>query len=316
MYDVTALGEVLIDFTPGGLSDNGNSLFECNPGGAPANVLATLSKLGMKTAFIGKVGQDQFGVFLTETLRSCGIDTSGLLVTKRIGTTMAFVHLNEQGDRDFSFFRGADILLSPDEVNANLIQNSRIFHFGTISMTHDPAAAATVKALEIAKRNRVIVSFDPNLRRPLWDDMSKAEQMIRFGLSCADIVKLSEEELEFVTGTQDLRKGTEKLWDEFGNKLILVTLGEKGSFYRFGNQTGTVPGYRVRTIDTTGAGDAFLGGFLYQLLQRREMFVGLTAEEMERMMAFANALGALLTTKKGAIPAIPSLQEIRKVMDS
>ncbi|WP_309122172.1 carbohydrate kinase [Paenibacillus sp.] len=315
-FDITALGEVLVDFTPAGTLDQGNRLFESNPGGAPANVLAAAAKLGKKTAFLSKVGNDPFGAFLTETLKHCGIDTQGVIASQEANTTLAFVHLDEAGDRSFSFYRkpGADMMLRSDEVDGERIRRSKIFHFGSISMTHEPSRTATIDALALAKSGGSLITFDPNLRRSLWDDLSQARASMIEGLSTADVVKLSEEELEFIVGTKELERGSQYIADTYGVKLILITLGEKGCYYRFGPDSGEVPGFRVSTVDTTGAGDAFFGGMLVQLLEKDGRLEQISVTEMERMVAFANAAGALATTKKGAIPAMPDMDDIRKVL--
>ncbi len=316
MMDVTALGELLIDFTPAGNSENGNARFERNPGGAPANVLAALAKLGKKGAFIGKVGDDQFGRFLESVLRDNGIDTSGLVLSREYQTTLAFVHLNPDGDRSFSFYRrnGADMMLEEKEVRYDLIKGAKIFHFGSVSMTDDPSRTATLKAASYAKQQGVLVSYDPNLRLPLWSDASVAKQTISEGLRFADILKISEEELEFLTGAAGLSEGSETLFAQYRIPLILVTLGEKGCFIRKGNETAAVQGYPVKAVDTTGAGDGFLGGMLYQLLESGVSLDQLSMERIADMVRFANAVGALATTKKGAIPAMPTLEEVRALM--
>lgn len=316
MFDVTALGELLIDFTPHGISDNGNPLFERNPGGAPANVLAAVSRLGARAAFIGKVGNDQFGSFLTECLLENNIDVSGLGKSDRVKTTLAFVHLSETGDRSFSFYRdpGADLMLEPSDIPEDIIRQSSIFHFGSLSLTDEPARSATLKALSIARDNNVIISYDPNLRPPLWRSLSDAEREIRRGLEYADILKLSEEELYFITNEGDLEKGS-RLLSDMGIGLIFVTLGPKGTFYRHGSDTGRLDTYDVRVVDTTGAGDAFLGGVLFRLRgKKRKDLAELCKTEIEQITDFANAVGALTTAKKGAIPAIPSLQEVLDCM--
>jgi len=316
MFDVTALGELLIDFTPHGLSENGNTIFERNPGGAPANVLAALSRLGANTAFIGKVGNDQFGRFLRECLTQNHIDASGLKISDKVNTTLAFVHLTEAGDRSFSFYRdpGADLMLEPSEIPEDIIAGSGIFHFGSLSLTDEPARSATLKALKIALDNGVIISYDPNLRPPLWKSLSDAEREIRRGLEFADILKISEEELEFITKESDLEKGSRVLAD-MGIGLIFVTLGPKGTFFRHGSDTGRLDTYDVNVVDTTGAGDAFLGGILFKMAgKKREDIVRMSKAEIEKMTDFANAVGALTTTKKGAIPAVPSLEEVLSCM--
>ncbi|MED1205972.1 carbohydrate kinase family protein [Heyndrickxia acidicola] len=312
MLDVIALGEVLIDFTPAGKSETGEVRFEQNPGGAPANVLSLLAKLGKSTAFIGKVGDDQFGHYLHNTLRESGMNTKGLVFSKDTRTTLAFVHLDDQGDRSFSFYRspGADMMLRENEVDFELISNARVFHFGSISMTHEPAASATLKAAAHAKEHGVLISYDPNLRENLWDDLTHAKERMEQGLFFADVVKISEEELEFISGTKDLEKGSSYLSDRFDIPLILVTLGSKGCFYRHGSETGCRSGYHVKAVDTTGAGDAFLGGMLYQILEKGVPLSGLDLEDMDQMVSFANAVGALVTTKKGAIPAMPTIEEV------
>lgn len=315
MYDVIALGELLIDFTPYGASQTGNDLFEKNPGGAPANVLVALSKLGKSTAFLGMVGKDQFGVFLKNVLEESGVDTTGLKFTDKANTTLAFVHLKSDGDRQFSFYRnpGADIMLSKDDIDYNIIKSSKIFHFGSLSLTHDEPREATVKAVEYAKENGLLISYDPNLRPPLWKDLNTARENIQIGLKYADILKVSDEELEFITGTKDFEKGTELLMN-MGISLILVTLGADGCFYRCKSITGKVNGYSVKAIDTTGAGDAFLGAVLYKLNRRINEFKDLNKEDIEEILKFANATGALATTKKGAIPAMPMQSEIESLM--
>ncbi|RXZ83404.1 carbohydrate kinase [Paenibacillaceae bacterium] len=315
---VTALGEVLIDFTPAGSSAAGNVQFEQNPGGAPANVLAALAKLGVETAFIGKVGSDQFGRYLLDTLTGCGIDASGVVLDAEANTTLAFVHLAADGDRTFSFYRnpGADQLLKPEEVNTALIENSKVFHFGSISMTHQPAADATRRALQAAKAGGQLVSFDPNLRPALWDDLERAKEIIREGLAASDIVKLSEEELVFLTDDEQLDRAARRVASEYNIQLLLVTLGEKGCYYLLGDTAGSVPSYKVKAVDTTGAGDSFLGGFLYKLLEDGRALTLWSEEELAAALSFACAMAALVTTKKGAIPAMPSKEEIEALLGS
>lgn len=312
MFDVVALGELLIDFTPSGKSENGNMLFERNPGGAPANVLAALAKLGNKTGFIGKVGEDQFGYFLRSILNDINIDTTGLVTSKEVNTTLAFVHLDENGDRSFSFYRkpGADMMLTEKDINYELIKTSKIFHFGSVSMTDEPSRTATLKAADYARKNKVLVSYDPNLRPPLWCDLDTAKRIIIDGLKFTDVLKVSEEELVFLTGIKDLSEGSEYLSRQNDIKLIFVTRGPKGCFFRFGNNTGFKPAYDVKTIDTTGAGDAFWGGILHQLIKRGNDSSCLTIKDIEEIADFGNAAGSLATTRRGAIPAMPSLYEI------
>ncbi|HZJ82955.1 MAG TPA: carbohydrate kinase, partial [Clostridia bacterium] len=264
MMDVVALGELLIDFTPGGVSPDGNELFERNPGGAPANVLASLSRLGGAGGFIGKVGEDQFGYFLRDVLDQNGINSKGLIFSEEANTTLAFVHLEEDGERNFSFYRkpGADIMLREDEVNVELIDDARIFHFGSLSMTQEPSRSATLRAVEYAKQKGKTITYDPNWRPPLWETDGAAKEGMSIGLSYADILKISEEELAFLIGESNLQKGTGLLAD-MGITMILVTLGSEGCFYRYPKGIGNVKGFNVTAVDTTGAGDAFFGGFLY-----------------------------------------------------
>ncbi|MNU66654.1 2-dehydro-3-deoxygluconokinase [compost metagenome] len=317
MWDVVGLGEVLIDFTPAGWSDNGNVLFERNPGGAPANVLTALSRLGRKTAFIGKVGQDQFGRFLADCLGQNGIETSGVVFSSDTSTTLAFVHLNEEGERSFSFYRnpGADTELMSSEVNPEMLRNARIFHFGSISMTHEPAATATLEACRQAREYGALISFDPNLRPALWTDERSAKEAIAKGLGYADIVKLSFEEMQFLTSANELEEGAARLHEQYGTPVILVTLGERGCYFHSSDYSAFVPAYKVHTVDTTGAGDAFLGGFLNKLLEKGGRLASLSEEDYVEMVRYGNAVGALATTKKGAIPAMPSQEEICEFMN-
>lgn len=316
MYDVVALGELLIDFAPGGETAEGTALFERNPGGAPGNVLAILAKLGMKTALISKVGNDQFGKFLISTVKDIGVQTKGIAVTEEANTTLAFVHLDSNGDRSFSFYRkpGADMLLSESDVEPELVRNCKVFHFGTVSMTNEPSRGATLHAARIAKGNGIIVSFDPNLRPPLWKDLGEAKKMIETGLKYADILKVSSEELEFITGLKDLEEGSRYILDNYGIKLILVTLGSEGCFYRLGSKTGRLPTYDVVTVDTTGAGDAFVGAMLYQIIIRGKPLEALSETELKQMVDFSNAAGSLATIRKGAIPAMPSITAVENCM--
>lgn len=314
MYDIVGLGELLIDFTPAGKSEAGGTLFERNAGGAPPNVLAIAAKLGLKTAFIGTVGNDDFGKYLKQVLESIGIGIENLIFAEDAKTTLAFVQLNDKGDRSFSFYRnpGADMLLNSTDLNMDIIRSARIFQFGTISLTHDPARTATINAVSQAKDAGALISFDPNLRPPLWNDLKFAKEMILKGMEYADILKLSNEELEFVTGTADLEVGSNILYHSYKLPVILVTLGPGGCFYKHGKHTGILSTYDVQTVDTTGAGDAFSGAFLYQIIQKSKPLNELVKSEIEQMIDFANAAGSLATIKKGAIPAMPGIVEIEK----
>lgn len=312
MYDIVAIGELLIDFVPGGETKEGTALFERNPGGAPGNLLAIAAKMGKKTALISKVGEDQFGRFLTGVLKTINVETKGLVHTKDANTTLAFVHLDKNGERSFSFYRkyGADILLDKSEVDVGLVKNCRIFHFGTVSMTHNPSREATLFAVKTAKENRALISFDPNLRPSLWDSLEEAKSMIEEGLQYAQILKVSNEELEFITDKKELEEGSKFIKDKYGIAVILVTLGPLGCFYRIGENSGILPTYDVKTVDTTGAGDAFLGAFLYQIIESGKNFAALKKDEIKKMIDFANSAGSLATIRKGAIPAMPTLKEV------
>ena len=315
-YDVTALGELLIDFTYSGVSEQGNSLLEANPGGAPCNVLAMLNKCGRKTNFIGKVGKDQFGDLLRVTLEDLNIGTDGLLADDEVNTTLAFVKTFENGDRDFAFYRnpGADMMLSVDDIDEEQIKNSRIFHFGTISMTHDAVCAATERAVNVAKDNGLIVSFDPNLRIPLWKDLNRAKERMEYGLSKCDVCKISEEEVEFLTGETDIRKGAAILRERFSIKLFNVTAGADGSYAFYKDMVVYKPSFKLGgTIETTGAGDTFCGRILNGLLDRD--IDALTEKDLEDILAFANAAAYLVTTKKGAIRSMPEPEEVRRIIE-
>ncbi len=320
MFDVTALGEILIDFTPAGLSNQGNICFERNPGGAPANVLASISKLGGTTAFIGKVGNDMFGHYLCDVLKSHNIDASGVKFSERVRTTLAFVQLADNGDRSFSFYRnpGADTMLEPSEVDYEIIKNSKVFHFGSLSLTEEPSKTATLEALKFAKANGCTISYDPNLRPRLWESLEHARREIISVLEFADILKVSEEELEFITGEKDLEKGTKVFSEKYGIGLILVTLGPEGCFYRLGEATGAKPTFsEIKPVDTTGAGDSFLGGLLFSMLSRGILKPAqLEVPVLDEMLTFSNAVASLCTAKKGAIPAMPDLEQVKALINS
>ncbi len=312
MYDVVALGEVLIDFTPNGTNEMGMQLFARNPGGAPANVLAMNAKLGGKTAFIGKVGSDEFGRFLVDALQDAGIDISGVRKSEDVNTTLAFVQLDDRGDRSFSFYRkpGADITLCAQEIKEELIKHCRIFHFGSVSLTDEPSRGATLCAASVAKKAGALVSYDPNYRPLLWDNEDRAKKEMLIGLELADVVKVSAEEMQLLTGETDLLLGAKGL-AAHGPVLVLISLGERGAFYFSQAGAAAIATYNVHTIDTTGAGDAFLGAVHYCLRNRsRQDLMRLTNEQLREIIVFANACGALTTTKKGAIPALPTREEV------
>ena len=314
-YDICALGELLIDFTQAGISSKGNPLMEANPGGAPCNVLALLSKLGHSTAFIGKVGQDGFGDQLESALLECGIATEGLLRDKDIHTTLAIVHTLPDGDRDFSFYRnpGADLMLNENEINAELIQNSRIFHFGSLSMTDEPCCSATRKAISLAETYGKLRSFDPNLRPPLWDSMDHAKEEILYGLAHCDVLKISDNEIQWLSGKDNYDEGIAWLRQQFDFPLILLSMGKDGSRAYHGELCVEVPAFVLEnTIETTGAGDTFLGGILHYILNNG--WKTYNESELYDMLTFANAAAALITTKSGALRVMPSEEEIAALM--
>ena len=314
-YGVIALGELLVDFTMNGQSSQGNGMFEACPGGAPCNVLALLNKMGKKTAFIGKVGKDQFGTLLRNTIAEAGIDASRLAVDDKVNTTLAFVHTFPDGDREFSFYRnpGADMMLTQEEVDPEFISRARIFHFGTLSMTHDGVRAATKKAVQAAKDGGGLISFDPNLRPPLWSSLDLAKEQMEYGFSVCDILKISDNEIQFVSGKEDYDEGIAYLQEKYDIPLILLTMGKDGSRAYYKGMRVERPGFSVKTIETTGAGDTFGGSSLNFLLEHD--FNNLTEEELGEMLIFANAAAAIVTTRKGAIKAMPEREEINQLIE-
>lgn len=315
-YDVVALGELLIDFTENGISSQGNPVFEANPGGAPCNVLAMLRKLGKRCAFIGKVGEDMFGQQLKTVAEQAGIDMSALLMDRDVHTTLAFVKTFPNGDRDFSFYRnpGADMMLREDELPLEMIRSARIFHFGTLSMTHENVRAATKTAVLTAKKADAIISFDPNLRPPLWNSLEEAREQMAWGLSQCDVLKISDNEIEFLTGTDDFDKGVDAIWKQWpGIRLINVTAGPGGSYaYVRGNRV-FVPGFLLGgTIETTGAGDTFCASVLNFILEHG--LDALNGEDLKEMLRFANAAAYLVTTKKGAIRSMPERAQVETLL--
>ena len=315
LYDVTAMGEMLIDFTLNGQSEQGNHLFEACPGGAPCNVLAMLNKLGRKTAFIGKVGEDQFGRLLKGTIDELGIETKGLILDKEIHTTLAFVHTFPDGDREFSFYRkpGADMMLTEEEVDYDLIRQSRIFHFGTLSMTDEPVRSATKKALEVAKEAGCLITFDPNLRPPLWNSLDEAKKQMEYGFQYCDMLKISDNEIQFVSGKEDYDEGICYLQDKYNIPLIFLTMGKDGSRAYYKDIRVERKGFQVKAIETTGAGDTFCGCSSHGLLTHG--LEGLTEEILGDMLTYANAGAALITMKKGAIRSMPEPENITKLIE-
>ena len=316
MYDVTALGELLIDFTSLSTDGDGYPTMAAHPGGAPANYLAALTKLGAKTAMIGKVGNDTFGRLLIKTLKGAGIDTRGMLVSDDVFTTLAFVTLDGSGDREFSFARkpGADTQLRFDEIDLGVIDASKVLHFGTLSMTNEPARDATYKAVEYAAGHGKLISFDPNLRKPLWNDLEEAKRQMLWGLKHADVVKISDEETEFLFGLAP-EEAAKHIIDSFGVRLVYVTCGADGCFYRTKSASGFVKALSgIAVKDTTGAGDIFGGSAMYGLLKAGGVPEKLTAEELEKIVSFACASAGLSTTRAGGISSVPERSEVEAAM--
>ena len=313
-YDVIALGELLVDFTMNGTTEQGNGLFEACPGGAPCNVLALLNQMGKKTAFIGKVGDDQFGKMLRQTIEDAGIDGTHLLADETVHTTLAFVHTFPDGDREFSFYRnpGADMMLTEDEIDEEFVKQSKIFHFGTLSMTHEGVRKATKKAVRLAKEGGSILSFDPNLRPPLWESMEEAKKQMEYGFGVCDILKISDNEIRFVSGKEDYDEGIRYLQETYNIPLILLTMGKEGSRAYYKSMRVERPGFSVKTIETTGAGDTFGGCALTYILEHD--LERLTEEELAELLTFSNAAAAIVTTKKGAIKAMPKREEVMKLI--
>ena len=312
--DVTALGELLIDFTESGMSPQGNPLLEANPGGAPCNVLAMLAKLGHRTAFVGKVGADMFGRRLRQVVTDAGIDTSGLVEDQQVNTTLAFVHTFEDGDRDFSFYRnpGADMMLTTADVKEELLTDCRIFHFGSLSMTAEGCRKATEVSVARAKQAGALISFDPNLREPLWDSLETAKERILYGLTQCDILKISDNEIEWLTGEKDYKKAAAILKERYRIPLILVSLGKNGSMAFSDGAFAQMPGYRVNTIETTGAGDTFCACVLHYILENG--FRAYSEEELTELLRFANGAAALVTTRKGALSVMPAKDEVEALI--
>ncbi len=312
MTDITAIGEILIDLTQSGLTEQGIPRFDANPGGAPANLAVAASRLGAKTAFIGRVGRDSYGGFLRRTLEQNRVDVTGLSVDPTQHTTLAIVSLDERGERSFSFYRdpSADVNLRFEDVPAKLLEETRVLHFGSVSLTAEPSRSATLQAARAAKARGALVSYDPNYRASLWPDEESAVRQMREPLPLVDILKISDEELPLLTGLSDPERGSARLAEK-GIRLVLVTLGADGAFYRFGDRIGHVPGVKVTVGDTNGAGDTFFGAALSQLV-RLESLEALTEEELKRILVFANKAAAITTSRHGAIPAMPTLEEMKE----
>lgn len=315
-YDVTALGELLIDFTESGRSAQGNGLLEVNPGGAPCNVLAMLRKLGKTCTFIGKVGKDAFGDLLEDTLVEVGIDVNGLKRDTEVHTTLAFVHTYADGERDFSFYRnpGADMNLTVADLNGELLDNCRIFHFGSLSLTHAQCREATQVAVDRARKAGALISFDPNLREPLWADLGDAKEQIAWGLAQCDILKISDNELEFMTDTKDFDEGVAILRAKYPQiKLLNVTAGDDGSISYYGSIRHHVPKMNVvNVLEKTGAGDTFCACVLNYVLENG--IDGLTEEQLHEMLLFANAAAGCIIQRKGALKVMPNRDDIARML--
>ena len=310
MTDITAIGEILIDLTQSGLTEQGIPRFDANPGGAPANLAVAAARLGAKTAFVGRVGRDSYGDFLRRTLGNNGVDVTGLSVDPSQHTTLAIVSLDEHGERGFRFYRdpSADVNLRFEDVPAELLENTRVLHFGSVSLTAEPSRSATLQAARAAKAKGALISYDPNYRASLWPDEEAAVRQMREPLPLVDVLKLSDEELPLLTGLTDPERGSARLAEK-GIRLVLVTLGANGAFYRFGDRIGHVPGVKVTVGDTNGAGDTFFGAALSQLVKFGSLDA-LTKEELERILHFANKAASITTSRHGAIPAMPTLEEM------
>ena len=316
-FDVVALGELLIDFTNNAESEQGNPMFEANPGGAPCNVLSMLENLGNRTAFIGKVGDDFFGRMLKERVEKQGIDTTGLFLDSEVHTTLAFVNKLANGDRDFSFYRkpGADMMLSEGDVDTvkELLEETKVFHFGTLSMTDEPAAAATKLAISHAKKNKALISFDPNYRAPLWESEEKALKAMRYGFENCDILKISDNEVELFTGMSDVLEGARLIKEEFDIPLVFATLGPDGSMALYKDMVVKKDGYRnPDTIETTGAGDTFCACAIDYVCKNG--LEDLSEDKLLSCLDFANAAASIITTRRGALSVMPKKEEVQKFL--
>jgi len=321
MPDVVCLGEALIDFIP---LESGVSLMEVSgfkkaPGGAPANVAAGLSKLGNPSAFVGKVGDDPFGRFLAKTFADNGVDTSRMLFDRNTRTGLAFVSLTAEGVPEFMFYRNpsADMLLTAEELDAEFIKSARAFHYGSITLISEPSKSATEAAIRCAAEGGLLISYDPNLRKPLWPGLDRAREQMLAAMAYPHVVKVSEEELAFLTGTSNLREGSRRLMAAYPNiALAAVTLGAQGCYFRTARAEGTAPAFSVQVVDTTGAGDGFVAGMLSRLLDLAPGIEALSEEELTQVFRFANAVAGMTTTKRGAITALPTRAEVEELLKS
>ena len=312
MMDITAIGEVLIDLTQTGVNEQGVGQFAANPGGAPANVAVAAARLGAKTSFIGCVGKDSFGAGLRETLQKNGVETSQMQEAEDVLTTMAVVSVRQDGERSFSFYRnpGADLMLDRSKIQEEALQDTKILHFGSVSLTADPSRTSTFDAVRDAKEKGALITYDPNFRPALWKDRDDAIVQMRKPLPMVDIIKISDEEMELLTDETTPEKAAEVLLAQ-GISLALITLGADGVYYSNGKESGHIPGYKVQVADTNGAGDTFFGAFLSRLVKREGLLAGLEKEELEQALRFANKAASLTTSRPGAIPAMPFAEELK-----
>lgn len=314
MVDVVALGELLIDFTCISTDGAGYPTMAAHPGGAPANFLAALAKYGAKTALLGKVGSDAFGKLLLGTLRDAGIETDGMVVSDDVFTTLAFVTLDESGDREFSFARkpGADMQMRFEELDLKLIDAAKVFHFGTLSLTDEPARSATYQAVEYAKKAGKLITYDPNLRKPLWKDLAVCKEQMLWGLGQADVVKISDEEVQFLFDL-GVQEGAEHILRNYGVKLVFVTCGAEGCYFKNAVACGMVPSLKdIKVVDTTGAGDIFGGSAVWKLLQHGKAPETLNEEELRDVVSFACTAAGLSTTKPGGISSVPAKEAVEQ----
>ena len=316
MIDVVALGELLIDFTCISTDGDGYPTMAAHPGGAPANFLAALAKFGAKAALLGKVGSDAFGKMLTATLQGAGIETSGLIETDDVFTTLAFVTLDETGNREFSFARkpGADTCVTFEELDLKLIDEAKVFHFGTLSLTDEPARSATYRAVEYAKSKGKLITYDPNLRKPLWKSLDVCREQMLWGLGQADVVKISDEEVEFLFGL-GVEDGAKHILEQYGVKLVFVTCGADGCFFKNAVAEGHVPSLNgIKVIDTTGAGDIFGGSAVWKLLQLGQSPDTLNEQQLREVVSFACTAAGLSTTRSGGISSVPEYEAVLQTM--
>lgn len=317
MIDVVALGELLIDFTCISTDSDGYPTMAAHPGGAPANFLAALAQFGAKTALLGKVGNDAFGKMLTATLQKAGIETRGLVVAEDVFTTLAFVTLDETGNREFSFARkpGADTCLNFEELDLSLIDQAKVFHFGTLSLTDEPARSATYQAVKYAKSKGKLITYDPNLRKPLWANLDECKEQMLWGLKQADVVKISDEEVEFLFN-MGVEEGAAHIIENYGVKLVFVTCGADGCYFKNAVASGHVPSLSgIKVVDTTGAGDIFGGSAVWKLLQRNQSPGALNEAQLRDVVTFACTSAGLSTTRPGGISSVPDYEDVLKRID-